>query len=54
MLYPQTRIRVKGKLCNFTPESHSNPYNSLMKTEFELFDRFYLLVFYFEKFSTWI
>ena len=52
MLYPQTRIRAKGKLCNFTPESHSNPYNSLMKTEFELFDRFYLLVFYFEKFST--
>ena len=54
MLYPQTRIRVKDKLCNFTPESHSTPYNSPMKTEFELFDRFYLLIFYFEKFSTWI
>ena len=40
MLYPQTRIRVKDKLCNFTPESHSNPYDTPMKTEFEQFDRF--------------
>ena len=52
MLYPQTGITVKDKLCNFTPESHSNPYGSSMMTEFELFDRFYLLIFYFEKFST--
>ena len=52
MLYRQTEIRVKDKLCNFIPESHSNPYDSPMITEFELFDRFYLLIFYFEKFST--
>ena len=54
MLYPQTGIRVTDKLCSFTPESHSNPYDSPMITEFELFDRFYLLIFYFGKFSTWI